>query len=214
MIFREHLNLTGRVDLPLDADRLLLERGVRRDRDDVVLKQRAQRPVRLRARVCEALPVVRLRGAVERTDRPAFFTHYVDHAAAQTWLVDPDRRRELHRAVAAPRSVFVPDPLSVRYRAICRLGQRLSAPRYQLADNRTLNDCERRRVRPVTVGRELGHGGDSLVRRVYGHLGDVRQRLEVVEYRIETAAEAITDVRARNAFARRAQHLLAPQGIL
>jgi integrase len=36
-----------------------------------------------------------------------------------------------------------------------------------------------------TVGRELGHGGDSLVRRVYGHLGDVRHRAEVVEYRVE-----------------------------
>jgi integrase len=36
-----------------------------------------------------------------------------------------------------------------------------------------------------TVGRELGHGGDSLVRRVYGHLGQVRHRSEAVEYRIE-----------------------------
>jgi integrase len=36
-----------------------------------------------------------------------------------------------------------------------------------------------------TVGKELGHGGDSLVRRVYGHLGQVRHRSEVVEYRIE-----------------------------
>ena len=29
------------------------------------------------------------------------------------------------------------------------------------------------------------HGGDSLVRRVYGHLGDVRHRAEMVEYRVE-----------------------------
>ena len=36
-----------------------------------------------------------------------------------------------------------------------------------------------------TVGRELGHGGESLVKRVYGHLGTVRHRAEVVEYRIE-----------------------------
>jgi integrase len=33
-----------------------------------------------------------------------------------------------------------------------------------------------------TVARELGHGGDSLVRRVYGHLGQVRHRAEAVEY--------------------------------
>jgi len=40
-------------------------------------------------------------------------------------------------------------------------------------------------VSQFTVGRELGHGGDSLVKRVYGHLGDVRHRAEVVEYRVE-----------------------------
>jgi hypothetical protein len=40
-------------------------------------------------------------------------------------------------------------------------------------------------VSTYTVGRELGHGGDSLVKRVYGHLGQVRHRSEVVEYRVE-----------------------------
>lgn len=40
-----------------------------------------------------------------------------------------------------------------------------------------------------TVARELGHGGDSLVKRVYGHLGQVRHRAEHVEYRIEQHAE-------------------------
>jgi hypothetical protein len=40
-------------------------------------------------------------------------------------------------------------------------------------------------VSTYTVGRELGHGGDGLVKRVYGHLGQVRHRSEVVEYRIE-----------------------------
>jgi integrase len=41
-------------------------------------------------------------------------------------------------------------------------------------------------VTEFTVGRELGHGGDALVRRVYGHLGSVRHRAEVVEYRFVT----------------------------
>ncbi len=36
-----------------------------------------------------------------------------------------------------------------------------------------------------TVGKELGHGGDALVKRVYGHLGAVRHRAEVVEYLVE-----------------------------
>jgi hypothetical protein len=35
------------------------------------------------------------------------------------------------------------------------------------------------------VGKELGHGGESMVRRVYGHLAQVRHRAEVVEYRVE-----------------------------
>lgn len=39
-------------------------------------------------------------------------------------------------------------------------------------------------VSPYTVGQELGHGGDSLVKRVYGHLGTVRHRADRVEYRV------------------------------
>ncbi len=33
-----------------------------------------------------------------------------------------------------------------------------------------------------TVAREMGHGGDSLVKRIYGHLGQFRHRSDVVEY--------------------------------
>jgi len=40
-------------------------------------------------------------------------------------------------------------------------------------------------VSAFTVARELGHGGRSLVDRVYGHLGEVRHRADVVEYRVE-----------------------------
>jgi integrase len=40
-----------------------------------------------------------------------------------------------------------------------------------------------------TVAKEMGHGGDSMVRRVYGHLGQVRHRSEAVEYRIEQHQE-------------------------
>ena len=36
-----------------------------------------------------------------------------------------------------------------------------------------------------TVAKEMGHGGESMVRRVYGHLGQVRHRADAVEYRIE-----------------------------
>ncbi len=42
-----------------------------------------------------------------------------------------------------------------------------------------------------TVARELGHGGDSMVKRVYGHLGSVRHRAEAVEYRVEQHAKTL-----------------------
>ena len=40
-------------------------------------------------------------------------------------------------------------------------------------------------VSGYTVGKELGHGGDALVRRVYDHLGTVRHRSAAVEFRVE-----------------------------
>ncbi len=44
-----------------------------------------------------------------------------------------------------------------------------------------------------TVARELGHCGESLVRRIYGRLGDVRHRSEVVEYRVEQHEERLRE---------------------
>jgi integrase len=44
-----------------------------------------------------------------------------------------------------------------------------------------------------TVAKELGHGGDALVKRVYGHMGNVRHRAEVVEYRVEQHASELAD---------------------
>lgn len=48
-------------------------------------------------------------------------------------------------------------------------------------------------VSPFTVARELGHGGTALVNRIYGHLGEVRHRSEVVEYRIEQHRDRLAD---------------------
>jgi integrase len=48
-------------------------------------------------------------------------------------------------------------------------------------------------VSPFTVGRELGHGGDALVRKVYGHLGTVRHRSTAVEYRVEQHVASLGD---------------------
>jgi integrase len=46
-------------------------------------------------------------------------------------------------------------------------------------------------VSTFVVSRELGHGGEAMVRLVYGHLGQVRHRSDVVEYRVEQHAEAL-----------------------
>lgn len=46
-------------------------------------------------------------------------------------------------------------------------------------------------VSVFTVAREMGHGGEGMVRRVYGHLGQVRHRAEVVEYRVEPYADRL-----------------------
>ena len=46
---------------------------------------------------------------------------------------------------------------------------------------------------PFTVAREMGDGGDALVRRLYGHLGTVRHRSDVVEYRVEQHREKLRE---------------------
>jgi len=48
-------------------------------------------------------------------------------------------------------------------------------------------------VSPFTVSRELGHGSSAMVEHVYSHLGTVRQRSEVVEYRIEQHRKAVAE---------------------
>ncbi|HEY8376943.1 MAG TPA: tyrosine-type recombinase/integrase [Nannocystis sp.] len=52
-----------------------------------------------------------------------------------------------------------------------------------------------------TVQREMGHGGDALVKRVYGHLGEVRHRSSVVEYRVDQHAH-LPEIRDRLALLR------------
>lgn len=48
-------------------------------------------------------------------------------------------------------------------------------------------------VSTYTVARELGHGSTSLVERVYGHLGQIRHRAKVVEYRVEQHRRALRE---------------------
>jgi integrase len=42
-----------------------------------------------------------------------------------------------------------------------------------------------------TVSRELGHGSEDMVRRVYAHLGEIRHRAEAVEFRVEQHAQRL-----------------------
>ncbi len=50
-----------------------------------------------------------------------------------------------------------------------------------------------RRYQLTTVARELGHGSEAMVRRVYAHLGEVRHRSEAVEYRVAQHMDQIGD---------------------
>jgi integrase len=46
-------------------------------------------------------------------------------------------------------------------------------------------------VAPFTVARELGHSSATMIEKVYSHLGQVRHRAEVVEYRVEAFREEL-----------------------
>jgi integrase len=46
-------------------------------------------------------------------------------------------------------------------------------------------------ISPFTVAKELGHGGLALVNHVYGHLGHVRHRSEVVEFDVSQHVERL-----------------------
>ena len=48
-------------------------------------------------------------------------------------------------------------------------------------------------VSTSTVSREMGHGSQEMVDQVYSHLGQVRHRSEVVEYRIDQHSEQLAD---------------------
>jgi integrase len=63
-------------------------------------------------------------------------------------------------------------------------------------------------VSPFTVARDLGHGGDAMVKAVYSHLGEVRHRSEVVEYRVEQHTKAQLRLRELEE-QRRGLHLVA-----
>ena len=44
-----------------------------------------------------------------------------------------------------------------------------------------------------TVAKELGHTGTAMIEKTYGHLGEVRHRADVVEYRVEQHAAKLGD---------------------
>lgn len=57
-------------------------------------------------------------------------------------------------------------------------------------------------VSTIAVSKELGHGGEALVKRVYGHLGELRHRSEIVEY-LPTMIQQLDDVTTRKNFKQR-----------
>jgi hypothetical protein len=57
----------------------------------------------------------------------------------------------------------------------------------------TFRPNEWRRLKTTTVSRELGHGSETLVKRIYGHLGTLRHRSKVVEYRVALRKKVLKD---------------------
>jgi integrase len=74
----------------------------------------------------------------------------------------------------------------VAVRAGCQAGEirtRLFRVTYATARLQTLDHGAP--VAPWTVEKELGHAGREMLEEVYGRLGEVRHRSEVVEYGVE-----------------------------
>ena len=81
---------------------------------------------------------------------------------------------------------------SIGERAGCKRGEirtRRFRTTYATARIQTLD-----RGAPVaiwTVAREIGHSSPAMLEKVYGKLGEIRHRSEVVEYRVEQHREKL-----------------------
>src|SRR5436309_14621921 len=53
-------------------------------------------------------------------------------------------------------------------------------------------------VAAFTVAREVGHSSTAMLEKVYGHLGQVQRRSNVVEYRSSQPKQAIGDQEVRH----------------
>jgi len=62
-----------------------------------------------------------------------------------------------------------------------------------------------------TVAREVGHSSTDMIEETYGHLGQVRHRAELVEYRIEQHAVALQERLARLCLPYERQTVQSPQ---
>jgi len=110
------------------------------------------------------------------------------HDAPASSLLFPSFRTGTERRLVELRKIF--DRVAVR--AGWQAGDvRSRALRHTYCASRLQTLDAGAPVSLFTVAREMGHGGDSLVRRIYGHLGEVRHRAEAVEYRVEQHAEAL-----------------------
>jgi integrase len=110
------------------------------------------------------------------------------HDAPASSLLFPSFRTGTERRLVELRKIF--DRVAVR--AGWQAGDvRSRALRHTYCASRLQTLDAGAPVSLFTVAREMGHGGDSLVRRIYGHLGEVRHRAEAVEYRVEQHAKAL-----------------------
>lgn len=110
----------------------------------------------------------------------------------QEWLDDQRRSLRQQAATAAWECSRLEDAVAVR--AGWKAGEiRSKMFRHTYCAARIQSVDAGAPVSVFTVARELGHGGEAMVRKVYGHLGQVRHRAEVVEYRVEQHRAKLED---------------------
>src|SRR2546425_2562585 len=93
-----------------------------------------------------------------------------------------DIRKLLDRVTDRAGTVYLMDHGGRRKAVLGEIRTKVFRHTYITARLQTLDHGEP--VSPWTVARKVGHSGTGMIERVYGHLGDVRHRASVVEYRV------------------------------
>ena len=100
-----------------------------------------------------------------------------------------DIRKLLDRVTERAGTVYLTDHGGRRKAVLGEIRTKVFRHTYITARLQTLDHGAP--VSPWTVAREVGHSGTGMIERVYGHLGEVRHRAGMVEYRVRQHRRAL-----------------------